>query len=77
LGAQDAVFKQNPVPQGLLYSLYRDMSSGLSWPEAVAKRWSEINKESDAILLAPSHPNFTPEEIKGLEAMDRLRRRSS
>jgi hypothetical protein len=77
LGAQDAVFNQNPVTSGLLYFLYRDMSSGLSWPEAVAGRWSEINKESDSILLAPSHPNFTPEEIKGLEAMARLRRRAS
>ena len=79
LGALDAVFDKNPVTMGVLYFLYQDMSlSGLSWPEAVANRWGIIStRENDAILLAPSHPNFTPEEIKGLAAMARLRRRFS
>jgi hypothetical protein len=65
----------NPVPESVLKALYKKMRSGMSWPNAVASHWGYIKSEEDRILLAPSNPNLTPEDVKGYEALARLRKR--
>jgi len=65
----------NPVPESVLKALYKKMRSGMSWPDAVASYWRHIRSEEDRILLAPSNPNLTPEDVKGYEALARLRKR--
>ena len=65
----------NPVTESVLKALYKKMRSGMSWPDAVASHWRYIKSEEDRILLAPSNPNLTPEDVKGYEALGRLRKR--
>ena len=65
----------NPVTESVLKALYKKMRSGMSWPDAVASHWRYIKSEEDRILLAPSNPNLTPEDVKGYEALARLRKR--
>jgi hypothetical protein len=65
----------NPVPESILKALYKKMRSGMSWPDAVASYWRHVRSEEDRILLAPSNPNLTPEDVKGYEALARLRKR--
>jgi hypothetical protein len=65
----------NPVTESALKALYKKMRSGMSWPDAVASYWRHIKSEEDRILLAPSNPNLTPEDVKGYEALARLRKR--
>jgi hypothetical protein len=65
----------NPVTESVLKALYKKMRSGMSWPDAVASHWRHIKSEEDRILLAPSNPNLTPEDVKGYEALARLRKR--
>jgi hypothetical protein len=65
----------NPVPESILKALYKKMRSGMSWPDAVASYWRHVRSEEDRILLAPSNPNLTPEDVKGYEALGRLRKR--
>jgi hypothetical protein len=66
----------NPVSESVLKSLYKKMQSGMSWPDAVAEEWDSIESDEDKILLAPSNPNLSPEELKGYQALARLKRRS-
>jgi hypothetical protein len=47
----------------------------MSWPDAVAEEWDSIRSEEDKDLLAPYNPNFSPEEIKGYQALAKLRKR--
>jgi len=51
------------------------MKSGMSWPDAVASHWRHIRSEEDRIWLAPSNPILSPEDVKGYQALARLRRR--
>ena len=65
----------NPVSESVLKTLYKKMQSGMSWPDAVASQWRYIRSEEDKILLAPYNPNFSPEELKGYQALAKLRKR--
>jgi len=65
----------NPVSESVLKALYRKMQSGMSWPDAVAEEWDSIESDEDKILLAPHNPNLSPEELKGYQALARLRKR--
>jgi hypothetical protein len=51
------------------------MQSGMNWPDAVASQWRYIRSEEDKILLAPHNPNLSPEELKGYQALAKLRKR--
>ncbi len=66
---------RNPVSEPVLKALYKKMQSGMSWPDAVAEEWDSIESEEDRILLAPHNPNLSPEDIKGYQALARLRKR--
>jgi len=66
---------KNPVSESVLKSLYKKMQSGMSWSDAVASYWRYIRSEEDKILLAPSNSNFSPEELKGYQALAKLRKR--
>jgi len=66
----------NPVSESVLKSLYKKMKSGMSWPDAVVAEWDSIESGEDKILLAPYNPNLSQEEIKGYQALARLKRRS-
>jgi hypothetical protein len=65
----------NPVSEPVLKALYKKMQSGMSWPDAVADEWDSIESEEDKDLLAPYNPNFSPEELKGYQALAKLRKR--
>ena len=65
----------NSVPGSVLKALYKKMQSGMSWPDAVASHWRYIESDEDKILLAPSNPTLSPEDVKGYEALGRLKRR--
>ena len=65
----------NPVSDSVLESLYKKMQSGMSWPDAVVEEWDSIESEEDKILLAPHNLNLSPEELKGYQAIARLRKR--
>ena len=65
----------NPVSDSVLEALYKKMQSGMSWPDAVAEEWDSIESEEDKILLAPHNLNLSPEELKGYQALARLRKR--
>jgi hypothetical protein len=69
-------YSDNPVSESVLKALYMKMQSGMSWPDVVAKEWDSIESGEDKILLAPSNPNLSPEELKGYQALARLKRRS-
>jgi hypothetical protein len=66
----------NPVSESVLKALYKKMQSGMSWPDAVASQWRYIRSEEDKILLAPSNPNFSPDEKAYYQAIGALKRRS-
>ena len=66
----------NPVSESVLKSLYKEMQSGMSWPDAVAEKWDSIESEGDKILLAPYNPNFSPDEKAYYQAIGALKRRS-
>ena len=65
----------NPVSESVLKSLYKKMQSGMSWPDAVARQWRYIKSEEDKDLLAPHNPELSPEDVKGYQALARLRKR--
>jgi hypothetical protein len=65
----------NPVPESVLKALYKKMQSGMSWPNAVASYWRHIKYEEDRILLAPYNHTLSPVELKGYQALGRLKRR--
>jgi hypothetical protein len=66
----------NPVSELVLKSLYKKMKSGMSWPDAVVSQWRYIRSGEDKVILAPHNPNLSPEELKGYQALARLKRRS-
>jgi len=66
----------NPVSESALENIYDRMQSGMSWPDAVVAEWDSIESGEDKILLAPYNPNLSQEEIKGYQALARLKRRS-
>jgi len=65
----------NPVSESVLKSLYKKMQSGMSWPDAVAEEWDSIESGEDKVILAPHNPNLSPEELKGYQALAKLRKR--
>ena len=65
----------NPVSDSVLEDIYDRMRSGVSWPDAVVAEWDSIESEEDKILLAPHNPNLSPEELKGYQALAKLRKR--
>ena len=65
----------NPVSESALENIYDRMQSGMSWPDAVVAEWDSIESDEDKILLAPSNPNLSPEELKGYQALAKLRKR--
>jgi hypothetical protein len=65
----------NPVSESVLQALYKKMQSGMSWPDAVAEEWDSIESGEDKILLAPSNPGPSSEELKGYKALAKLRKR--
>jgi hypothetical protein len=65
----------NQVSESVLEALYKKMRSGMSWSDAVTSHWRYIKSEEDKILLAPSNPNLSPEELKGYQALAKLRKR--
>ena len=67
--------RYNPVSALVLKSLYKKMSSGKSWPDAVASYWRYIRSDEDKSLLAPSNPTLSPEERRGYEALVRHKKR--
>jgi len=66
----------NPVSDPVLQALYKKMQSGMSWPDAVVAEWDSIESGEDKVMLASSNPNLSQEEIKGYQALARLKRRS-
>ncbi len=66
-------FNYNTVSGSVLEALYKKMQSGMSWPDAVASHWRYIRSEEDRILLAPSNPNLSPEDVKGYQALGKFR----
>ena len=65
----------NPVSESVLQALYKKMQSGMSWPDAVVAEWDSIESGEDKVILAPHNPNFSPEELKGYQALAKLRKR--
>jgi hypothetical protein len=65
----------NPVSESVLQALYKKMQSGMSWPDAVVAEWDSIESVDDQILLAPYNPNLSPEELKGYQALAKIRKR--
>ena len=65
----------NPVSALVLKALYKKMSSGKSWPDAVASYWRYIRSDEDKSLLVPSNPTLSPEERRGYEALVRHKKR--
>ena len=65
----------NPVSESVLKALYKKMQSGMSWSDAVASHWRYIRSDEDKVMLAPSNPNLSPEDVKGYQALARLRKR--
>jgi len=66
----------NPVSDSVLEALYKRMQSGMSWPDAVVAEWDSIESGEDKVMLAPYNSNLSPEELKGYQALARLKRRS-
>jgi hypothetical protein len=66
----------NPVSDSVLEDIYDRMRSGVSWPDAVVAEWDSIESGEDKILLAPYNSNLSQEELKGYQALARLKRRS-
>jgi len=66
---------RNKISESVLEALYKKMQSGMSWPDAVARHWRYIRSDEDRILLASSNPTLSPEDVKGYEALGRLRKR--
>jgi hypothetical protein len=66
----------NPVSDPVLQALYMKMQSGMSWPDAVVAEWASIESGEDKVMLAPYNSNLSQEELKGYQALARLKRRS-
>jgi hypothetical protein len=66
----------NPVSDPVLQALYMKMQSGMSWPDAVVAEWDSIESGEDKVMLAPYNSNLSQEELKGYQALARLKRRS-
>ena len=65
----------NPIGYKAMAGVISAMSNhGISLEEAVARRWRYIPAE-DKALLAKYNPKLTPEEVKGYEALGRLKKR--
>ena len=71
----DFYCSKNPVSESVLKSLYKKMQSGMSWSDAVASHWRYIRSEEDKILLAPYNHTLSSDEIKGYQALAKLRKR--
>ena len=69
----DLYFHDNLVSDRTLVDIYKKMGSGMSWPDAVASYWDSIESEEDKILLAPSNPMLSPEDVKGYQALAKFR----
>jgi hypothetical protein len=65
----------NPVSESALENIYDRMRSGVSWPDAVVAEWDSIESGEDKVILAPHNPNLSPEELKGYQALAKLRKR--
>jgi hypothetical protein len=65
--------ERNPVSERTLEALYMEMKSGMSWPDAVAGYWGEIESDEDKILLAPYNPKLSPEDRRGYDALSKFR----
>jgi hypothetical protein len=59
----------------VLKALYKKMQAGMSWPDAVVSHWRYIRSDEDKILLAPSNPMLSPEDVRGYQALARLKKR--
>jgi hypothetical protein len=66
--------KGNQVSEPTLKALYKRMKSGMSLEEAVEMRWDDMG-EDDRALLAQYNPRLSPEEIRGYQALARLKKR--
>ncbi len=66
---------ENPVSESVLKALYKRMQSGMSWPDAVASYWDEIDNADDLVLLAPMNSDLSQEEVEGYQALDKMKRR--
>ena len=65
----------NPIGYNAMVGIIAAMGKrGISLEEAVAKRWRYIPEE-DRVYLAKHNSNLTPEEVKGYEALGRLKKR--
>ena len=65
----------NPIGYSSMIGVIESMSKhGISLEEAVTKRWRYIPEE-DRAYLAKYNPKLTPEEVKGYEALGRLKKR--
>ena len=65
----------NPVSEWVLGDIHDRMRSGMSWPDAVVEEWDFIKSDEDQALLAPYNHTLSPEDVKGYQALARLRRR--
>jgi len=66
----------NPVSESVLQALYKKMQSGMSWPDAVVTEWDSIESGEDKAMLAPYNRTLSSDELKGYQALARLKRRS-
>jgi len=66
----------NPVSESALENIYDRMQSGMSWSDAVVAEWDSIESGEDKILLAPYNRTLSSDELKGYQALARLKRRS-
>jgi hypothetical protein len=71
----DFYCSKNPVSESVLKALYKKMQSGMSWPDAVASHWRYIRSEEEKILLAPYNHTLSSDELKGYQALAKLRKR--
>ena len=72
---RDFFCSDNPVSEKVLKSLYGRIKKGMNWSDAVASYWGYIKSDEDKSSLAPYHPNLSPEEIKGYEALAKFRKK--
>jgi len=66
----------NPVSESALENIYDRMRSGVSWPDAVVAEWDSIESGEDKVMLAPYNRTLSSDELKGYQALARLKRRS-
>jgi hypothetical protein len=51
------------------------MKTGHSFPQTLARYWKEIDNPEDLALLAPYNPTLSPDDVKGYQALAKLRKR--